>query len=107
MNLKKIFRRTTTILLIILSLFFAITCHVENPNNVVAYNNRGINYFEQNQYERAMQDFNKAIQFNSNHSNAHNNRGIAYMLAGNEKKLILLSQKQKNSDILIKFQRYI
>ena len=43
-----------------------------------AYNNRGNAYLNLNQYERAIQDYNKAIQLNPNYFEAYNNRGWAY-----------------------------
>lgn len=37
-------------------------------------------------YERAIQDFNQALQLSPNFAMAYNNRGVAYMLADNIKK---------------------
>ena len=62
--MKKIFQRVTTTLLIFSSLFFSALCHAENLNDAVSHNNRGTDYYYQNQYEQALQEFNKAIQLN-------------------------------------------
>ena len=43
-----------------------------------AYNNRGVAYDDLRQYERAIQDYNKAIQLDPNNAEAYNNRGNAY-----------------------------
>lgn len=52
------------------------------------YNNRGVAYQNLGQNERAIQDFNKAIEFNPNLAEAYNNRGIAYAQLGNFKQAI-------------------
>jgi len=43
-----------------------------------AYNNRGNAYAELNEYERAIEDFSKAIELNPALAEAYNNRGLAY-----------------------------
>ncbi|NQE05854.1 Photosystem I assembly protein Ycf3 [ANME-1 cluster archaeon GoMg1] len=47
-------------------------------NLAVTYNNQGFAYHELKQYERAIEDFNKAIELNPNLAVAYNNRGFAY-----------------------------
>jgi tetratricopeptide (TPR) repeat protein len=49
-----------------------------NPNNVDAYNNRGIAYGRKGDYDRAIADFNQAIRLNSNYTEAYVSRGVAY-----------------------------
>ena len=49
----------------------------------MTYNNRGWAYYCLKQYERAIQDFSKAIQLNSNYALAYTNRGTAYKKLGN------------------------
>jgi len=46
------------------------------------YNNRGIAYGEKGQYDRAIFDFNRAIEINPTDNKAYNNRGIVYRLQG-------------------------
>jgi len=49
-----------------------------NPNDAGAYYNRGNVYAELNQHERAIEDYNKAIELNPAFAEAYGNRGIAY-----------------------------
>ena len=42
------------------------------------HNNRGIAYAEKGNYDRAIEDFNMAIELNPNYAYAYNNRGLAY-----------------------------
>ena len=49
-----------------------------NPNNVFAYNNRGLVYAKKGDYKRAIKDLNKAIELDPNYVEAYNNRGIAF-----------------------------
>ena len=44
----------------------------------MAYTNRGVAYNDLKQYERAISDYNKAIELNPNFALAYNNRGWAY-----------------------------
>lgn len=50
-----------------------------------AYNDRGIHYAKLNQYQRSIEDFNKAILLSPNHVNAYNNRGVSYIMLGHKK----------------------
>jgi len=54
-----------------------------NPNYADAYNNRGIAYAVLNQMERAVKDYNKAIELNPNLADAYGNRGRTYKEIGN------------------------
>ncbi|MBD3879512.1 MAG: tetratricopeptide repeat protein [Quinella sp. 1Q5] len=56
--------------------------------NASVYNNRGNAYLDLKQYERAIQDYDKAIQLNPNHEMAYNNRGLAYGKLGQKDKEI-------------------
>ena len=55
---------------------------------VEAYNNRGLAYFYLGQKERAIADYNKAIQLNPNDADAYNNRGNAYFYLGQHERAI-------------------
>jgi len=43
-----------------------------------AYNNRGVAYAKLNEYERAIKDYDKAIELNPNYAETYYNRGNAY-----------------------------
>jgi lipoprotein NlpI len=49
-----------------------------NPRDASAYNERGIAYKEKGQYDKAISDYNMAIEINPRLSEAYNNRGLAY-----------------------------
>ena len=51
-----------------------------NPNDAIAYNNRGGTYYLKGEYESAIADFSKAIELNPDYANAYNNRGVAHHL---------------------------
>ncbi|OQW94069.1 MAG: hypothetical protein BWK79_07795 [Beggiatoa sp. IS2] len=51
-------------------------------SNAEIYNNRGIDYAEQGEFELALDYFNKAIELNINFSGAYNNRGLIYKEQG-------------------------
>ena len=42
------------------------------------YNNRGLAYAEQGDYQQAISDYNLAIQINPQYAKAYGNRGNAY-----------------------------
>jgi tetratricopeptide (TPR) repeat protein len=47
-----------------------------------AFDNRGVAYRHKGEYERALQDYEQAIQLNPSNANAYNNRGIIYRIKG-------------------------
>ncbi len=49
-----------------------------NPNNVVAYNNRGLSYYYLRQYPQALSDYNKALEIDSSQAIVYNNRGSTH-----------------------------
>lgn len=49
-----------------------------NPSHGMSYYNRGSIYNNQEQFEKAIHDFNDAITLMPDYSNAYNNRGLAY-----------------------------
>jgi tetratricopeptide (TPR) repeat protein len=49
-----------------------------NPDDALAYNNRGNAYFNLGQYQRAIEDYNEAIRLKPDDALAYNNRGNAY-----------------------------
>lgn len=53
-----------------------------DPNSAEAYNNRGLAYYNLNQFQKAIKDFDKAISINSEYAVAFNNRGNAYYSLG-------------------------
>jgi len=54
----------------------------DEPRDAKFYNNRGIAFAEKGQYERAISDFNQALEINPRYNKAYNNRGIVYRLTG-------------------------
>jgi len=54
----------------------------KDPNIAKAYYNRGNAYYRLNQYERAIEDYNKTIELNQNLAEPYNNRGLAYIGLG-------------------------
>jgi Flp pilus assembly protein TadD len=74
-------------LILPIAIFFLLSCATTEPKqsdsrNPKFYNDRGIAYGEKGQYDRAISDFNKAIEINPRYSKAYNNRGIVYRLKG-------------------------
>ena len=47
-----------------------------------AYNNRGMVYFAKGEHDRAILDYNKAIEINPELAKPYDNRGTIYMLKG-------------------------
>ncbi|MFY9309511.1 MAG: tetratricopeptide repeat protein [Bacteroidia bacterium] len=43
-----------------------------------SFNNRGLTYFERQQYDKALSDFNRTIQLEDTYPDAHYNRGVVY-----------------------------
>ena len=52
------------------------------PQDHVSYNNRGISYKEKGELDRALKDFDKAIELNPDFAEAYNNRGNVYRNMG-------------------------
>ncbi len=59
-----------------------------NSTSSKAYNNRGIFYAGKNLHDRAIADFNRALQLNPESQRAYNNRGAAYLKMGEYDKAI-------------------
>ena len=47
--------------------------------NAEAYYNRGIAYGDKGEYDKAIEDYSKAIELNPEYAEAYNNRGNAYV----------------------------
>ncbi len=54
-------------------------CIQITPLEPWAYNNRGIIYADRQEYEKAIQDYNKAISIKHDHAGSYNNRGNIYL----------------------------
>jgi tetratricopeptide (TPR) repeat protein len=46
--------------------------------SAIPFNNRGSAYYKKGQVDRAMQDFDRAIELDPDYPDALNNRGLAY-----------------------------
>jgi len=55
---------------------------LRNPKDVIAYHNRGEAYGLKGDFDRAIADYNKAIELNPNYAPAYNSRGRAYTSKG-------------------------
>ena len=55
---------------------------LRNPKDVIAYHNRGDAYGLKGDVDRAIADYNKAIELNPNYAPAYNSRGRAYTSKG-------------------------
>ena len=49
-----------------------------DPNDALAYNNRGLAYIEVGESEQALKDYDKAIELKPDYTEAYFNRGLAY-----------------------------
>ncbi|MFM7438901.1 MAG: protein kinase domain-containing protein [Snowella sp.] len=56
-----------------------------NPDDAIAYNERGYRRYKRGEYFGALTDFNKAIQINPNLADAYLNRRLVNEVLGNEK----------------------
>ena len=53
-----------------------------HPQNAVDYNNRGLIYFQSGELQKALRDYNTALQLNPNLASAYNNRANYYAACG-------------------------
>jgi Tfp pilus assembly protein PilF/TolB-like protein len=53
-----------------------------DPKYVYAYNNRGNAYSDKGRYDRAIQDYDKALSLDPEHTTSYRNRGIVYQKRG-------------------------
>ena len=52
------------------------------PDYAEAYYNRGLAYRDRGDFDRAIEDFNEAIELNHDYVDAYYNRGLAYRSVG-------------------------
>jgi tetratricopeptide (TPR) repeat protein len=57
-------------------------------HNWLAYNNKGVTYYELGDYKQAIEDYSRAIELNPDYTEAFNNRGTAYYELGNYRQAI-------------------
>lgn len=50
----------------------------KSPGKVRPYNNRGLAYFDQGEYDKAIADFSRAIELKRDYADGYYNRGLAY-----------------------------
>ena len=53
-----------------------------NPESAIDYYNRGLSYDDLGQYQRAIEDYNKAIELNPKFAYAYNNKGNIFLQQG-------------------------
>jgi len=58
--------------------YFARGLAAHETNDLKSYNNRGNAYSDRHQYDRAIVDYDRAIQLNPKNADTYNNRGTAY-----------------------------
>jgi tetratricopeptide (TPR) repeat protein len=58
------------------------------PDNANTYNNRGHAYFAKGDNDRAIADYNRAIELKPDHASAYNNRGRTYYAKGDNDRAI-------------------
>ncbi|MFN6474427.1 MAG: tetratricopeptide repeat protein, partial [Nostoc sp. SerVER01] len=58
------------------------------PDDVDAYNNRGVAYNNQGNHTQAIADYNQVLKLKPNYADAYNNRGVAYDNQGNHTQAI-------------------
>jgi tetratricopeptide (TPR) repeat protein len=76
---------TSILTIYVLVVLFVAGCTKEQPpklESAEAYYNRGLTYGKKGQYDRAISDFNKAIELNPKYAMAFNDRGVAYFYKG-------------------------
>lgn len=49
-----------------------------NPQDAIAYNNRGLAWGKKGDYDNSIADFTKAVEINPQYADAYKNRGLAY-----------------------------
>ena len=64
-----------------------------------AYNNRGIVYAGRQQYDFAIEDFNKAIELDPKNGEVYNNRAVAYWHKGEGARALQDIQKAQSLGI--------
>jgi tetratricopeptide (TPR) repeat protein len=62
--------------------------HVHDPKDARVFNNRGTAYADSKQFEKAIQDYNQAIELNPKYADVFINRGVAYAKLKQFKKAI-------------------
>ena len=78
MNMKKEFYLIISALLFLCLLVGPAFCQTDKEHLT-----KGNEYFDKGMYDKAIEEFNKAIEINPNDANAYNNRGFAYGMIGN------------------------
>ena len=59
-----------------------------NRNLAIAFHNRAVAYYAKGEHDRAIQDYDQAIQLNPTLVDAFNNRGLAYYAKGQHDRAI-------------------
>ena len=59
-----------------------------NPQDAIAFNNRGLAYANQGDYQPAIADYNQALRLNPQDAEAYYNRGLAYRKLGDTQQAI-------------------
>ncbi len=60
----------------------------KSPGKVRPYNNRGLAYFDQEEHDKAIADFSRAIELKRDYAEGYNNRGLVYHKKGEYDKAV-------------------
>ena len=69
-----------------------------NPQDGVAYSNRGVVYHDKGDYDRAIADYTLAININPKHATAYFNRAVSYRAKGLQDNADADAKKAKELD---------
>jgi tetratricopeptide (TPR) repeat protein len=79
-------RKTCLLLLVIVLIpcfsYGQSSTNSSDSNSAKAYYNRGVTWADKGDYDRAISDYNKAIELNPNYTKAYNNRGVTWSKKG-------------------------
>lgn len=84
---KSISKHAAVIFISVTALFSLYSCastssKQESLNDAEAYYNRGVDYYQNGEYDQAIADFSEAIRLDPTMAMAYSNRGAVYLYKG-------------------------